>query len=63
VVPFFLEFWKKKLVEEPQTFNNSKKLRENLQKKLRLKVTLETKAIFSLTADQLNYNLNAEDKL
>lgn len=63
VIPFLQEFWNKKLTDESQAFKNPDKLRENLQKVPRLKIAIQSKAIFALLADELRYNLNDTDKL
>lgn len=61
LIPFLIEFWKKKLDDEPQVFNNSAKLYENLRKVTNLNIDLQIKAIFALVAEQLNYNLKDVD--
>lgn len=61
--PFLREFWQKNLNDHPEDFMNPIKFSENLQKTKNLKNSLQTKAIFALTAENLNYNLNEGDKL
>lgn len=60
VVPFFIEFWKQKIINEKDKFSNIKKLIYNLDKVQNLKNNLQIKAIFALIAESLNYNLTPE---
>jgi hypothetical protein len=61
--PFLREFWQKRLNDNPKDFKNSRKFTENLQKTKMLKTSLQTKAIFTLAAENLDYKLKEEDKL
>lgn len=62
IVPFFIEFWKMKITQEKDKFDNIRKLIQNLEKVNTLVNSLQVKAIFALIAESLNYNLTAEDK-
>ena len=62
IVPFFVEFWKNKIKYEASNFRNIRKLEENLNKVKSLKSKFQTKAIFALISESLNYNLNQNDK-
>ena len=44
-------------------FKNPRKFVENLNKSKKLKTSLITKAVFALVTEQLNYDLNKEEKL
>ena len=61
--PFLREFWQKRIKDNPTDFRNFAKFYENLQKTKKLKISLQTLAIFALAAENLNYNLNDKDKL
>ena len=61
--PFLQEFWKNKLSANSKEFKNPRKFVENLNKSKKLKTSLITKAVFALVTEQLNYDLNKEEKL
>lgn len=62
IVPFFIEFWKKKIYDEPSEFKDIRKLEENLGKVKSLKNKLQVKAIFALISESLNFKLSQNDK-
>lgn len=61
--PFLKAFWMYKLNEDSSIFNNPRKFIENLQKTEKLKMSIQTEAIFALAAEQLNYSLTNENEL
>lgn len=62
IVPFFVEFWKQKIKEEPSEFRGLRKLEENLDKVKSLKNKLQIQAIFALISESLNYKLSQSEK-
>lgn len=62
MMPFFIEYWKLKIDEEPDRFHNVKKLKENIDKVTELKNQFQIKALFALISESLRYSLSENDK-
>jgi hypothetical protein len=63
LIPFYFEFWTLKITEYPTAFKNLRKLTLNLAKVSNLPIVFQISAIFALIADDINYTINAKDKL
>jgi hypothetical protein len=61
IVPFLLEFWRNKIIKEPNSFKNIQKVKENLSKITNLKKQLQVKAIFCIISESLNYKFNSNE--
>lgn len=61
LVPFYFEFWKKKINDDPKQFKNVRKLESNLKLAITLPIKYQLPAIFSLVSSSLTYNTEEKD--
>lgn len=57
LIPFYIEFWQRKIINDTKSFRKSLKLQINLEKVLNLPIRFQLPAIFALIADDLRYDI------
>lgn len=63
IIPFYFEFWNKKIQAEPKLFKDLRRLESNLKFVYTLSIKYQLPAIFSLVSNSLGYNVPGNDKV
>jgi hypothetical protein len=63
IIPFYFEFWNKKIQEKPKLFKEVRRLESNLKFAYTLSIKYQLPAIFSLVSNSLGYNVPENDKV